>query len=70
MESRPKDGCASFRGPTKLNRSATGDQRDGRGVDNVTQLMPLVGVVPSQRDEAMGQSRCSKHVTAEFQISR
>jgi len=33
-------------------------------------LMPVVGVVPSQRDEPMGQSRYSKYVTAEFQISR
>jgi hypothetical protein len=63
--SRTKEGCARFRGPTELNRSAAEDQSSGCGVDNVTQLMEVVVVVPGQGDEAKGQSHHSKHMTAE-----
>jgi len=47
---RNKDGCARFRGPRELNRSAAEDQGSSGGVDKVTRLMPAVVVVPGQRD--------------------
>src|ERR1700676_2522430 len=54
--SRTEDGCAGFRRATELNRSAAENQGGGCGVDNVAQWMPVVVVVPGQRDEARGQS--------------
>jgi hypothetical protein len=65
--SRTKDGCARFRGPAELNRSAAEDLGSGCGVDNVTQLM---SVVPGQHDDAKSQSRHSKHMTAEVRTRR
>ncbi len=68
--SRTEDGCARFRGPTELNGGAAHDLGSGCGVDNVTQWMPAVVVVPGQRDEAKGQTRHTKHMTAEAQTRR
>jgi hypothetical protein len=52
--SRTKEGCACFRDPAELDRSATEDQGGGCAVFDLTQLMPVVVVVPGQRDEAKG----------------
>ena len=62
---RTKDDRARFRAPTELNRRAAEDLGSACGIDKVTRLMPAVVVVPGQRDEAKGQSRQSKHMTAE-----
>ena len=65
-----KDGCARFRGPAELNRSAAEELGSRGRVEKVTRLMPAVVVVPGQRDEAKGQSPHSKHMTAEVRTRR
>lgn len=67
---RNKSGCASFRGPAELNRSAAEDLGSGSGVYEVTQLMHVIVVVPGERDEAKGQSRHSKHMSTEVRARR
>jgi hypothetical protein len=66
---RSKDGCAGFRGVTELHRNAAEDQGGG-SVDKATRLMPTVVVMPGQCDEAKGDSRPSKDMTAEVRTRR
>jgi len=53
-------------GSAELNRSVGDNLGSGGGVDEVTELRPIVIVVPSQGDEAGGQSRNSEHRAAEI----
>jgi len=65
-----QDGCARFRGAAEVNGSAAEDEGNSCGIDKGTRLMPAVVVAPDQNDEAEGERRQSKHVTAEVRSRR
>jgi L-seryl-tRNA(Ser) seleniumtransferase len=54
----------------RFNVPVAEDLGSGGGVGDVTRQMPSVVFVPGQRDEAKGQSRHAKHMTAEVRSRR